>query len=332
MGGTFVEDIVCTRLGLPTPPLPLLALLSGRQPKAGSQCPPPRAGLQALIMGDSSRGSNVLDSPPSAIHHRRRSLLGPRLLLPHVLPPIHRPSSSDSPLQSPSPQLEAPPADRRRGGDGAMRGHEQGTSTCSASFRRPPRLPHPAPSARCSSPTPSSSFGTRTCSISCPLTRPPGPALAKEAADWGKEMRRGLGRSGLGYFRSRFSPTPPTHILAMAGEPPTLYPATKIQSPRTATPCLSTGRKGKVKRKRPNCPYGGNRTTSGTTAAPLASQPHGNDTYHQSPTTGTRAKQAHTSAAGVGSEDAHSTLQETNGADHVSRSQIPIGWSGVLDL
>jgi hypothetical protein len=80
------------------------------------------------------------------------------------------------------------------------------------------------------------------------------------------------------------------------------------------------------------CPLRGSRTTGGTTAAPWPSHLHGNATYPKSPTTGTRAKQAHTSVELVGSEVSHNALQETNGADHVNRRLSLIGRPGSQDL
>jgi hypothetical protein len=55
-------------------------------------------------------------------------------------------------------------------------------------------------------------------------------------------------------------------------------------------------------------------------------------TYQQCPTTGTQAKQAHTSVEAVGSEVSHNTLQETNGADHVNRRPSLIERPGSRDL
>jgi hypothetical protein len=80
------------------------------------------------------------------------------------------------------------------------------------------------------------------------------------------------------------------------------------------------------------CPLRGSRTTGGTTAAPWSSQPHGKATYPQSPTAGTRAKQAHTSLEEVGLEESHNALQKMNGADHVNSYPGLIGLSRSWDL
>jgi hypothetical protein len=87
-----------------------------------------------------------------------------------------------------------------------------------------------------------------------------------------------------------------------------------------------------VKMKRPNCPCEGSRTTTGTTAAPWSSKPHETATYQQSPTTGTRSTQAHTSVTAIDSEEPPKLVHETNGADHVNRTPIRIGRPPTEDL
>jgi hypothetical protein len=61
----------------------------------------------------------------------------------------------------------------------------------------------------------------------------------------------------------------------------------------------------KMRGEKTNLPLAGKEKYGGTTATPWPSDLHGNDTYPQSPTTGARAKQAHTSVKAVGSEDSH---------------------------